>query len=45
MWLTIRSGGDEGKAIEVTGDRFVVGRDTAATSSLRREGLAPARLA
>ncbi|MCU0307360.1 MAG: trypsin-like peptidase domain-containing protein [Thermoleophilia bacterium] len=27
MWLQIRSGGDEGRAIRATGEQFVVGRD------------------
>ncbi len=27
MWLQIRSGGDEGRTIQVTGEQFVVGRD------------------
>ena len=30
MWLTFRSGGDEGETVEVTGERFVVGRDEGA---------------
>ena len=29
MWLTIRSGPDNGRTVQVTGDRFVVGRDGA----------------
>jgi serine protease Do len=27
MWLTIRSGGDEGKTVQAAGERFLLGRD------------------